>query len=145
MNCTQKVGRAFLNSRPFLNFCDFWQFSYIPWPGTLVVISFYYQYLFTGLHILRGKQRVFSQPYLDFFLRYTFLDHIFWGRLPSSKPHLTYFYVKYFSRDNLKEFLGLTKDGDLNEWIDQFGWSSDQGIVFIASQEEKVKVRFRFL
>jgi len=43
------------------------------------------------------------------------------------------------SRDNLKEFLGLTKDGDLNEWIDQFGWSSDQGIVFIANQEEKVK------
>ena len=44
-----------------------------------------------------------------------------------------------FSRDNLKEFLGLSKDGDLNEWIERFGWSSDQGVVFIASQEEKVK------
>jgi len=43
------------------------------------------------------------------------------------------------SRDNLKEFLGLSKDGDLNEWIERFGWSSEQGVVFIASQEEKVK------
>jgi len=43
------------------------------------------------------------------------------------------------SRDNLKEYLGLTKDGDLNEWMDRYGWTSDQGIVFIKNQEEIVK------
>merc|ERR1712080_106065 len=43
------------------------------------------------------------------------------------------------TRDNLKDFLGFSRDSDVNGWIERKGWGSDQGIVFVASQEEKVK------
>merc|ERR1711970_588698 len=43
------------------------------------------------------------------------------------------------SRDNVKEFLGMNKEAEINSWIERNGWTGDQGVVFIASQEEKVK------
>jgi len=43
------------------------------------------------------------------------------------------------SLENLKEFLGLTNTSDAIAWIERFGWSRDQGVVFVASQEDKVK------
>ena len=44
------------------------------------------------------------------------------------------------SLENLKEFLGLTNTQDTTEWIEKYGWTRDQGVVFVATQEEKVKV-----
>jgi len=43
------------------------------------------------------------------------------------------------SLENLKEFLGLANTQDVTEWIEKYGWTRDQGMVFVASQEEKVK------
>ena len=40
----------------------------------------------------------------------------------------------------MKDFLGITKTEDANEWIEKYQWRRDQGTVFIAQQEEKVKV-----
>ena len=45
------------------------------------------------------------------------------------------------SLENLKEFLGLANTQDVTEWIEKYGWTRDQGTVFVASQEEKVKVK----
>lgn len=45
------------------------------------------------------------------------------------------------SLENLKEFLGLANTQDVTEWIEKYGWTRDQGMVFVASQEEKVKVK----
>ena len=47
------------------------------------------------------------------------------------------------SLENLKEFLGLANTQDVTEWIEKYGWTRDQGMVFVASQEEKVKVNIR--
>ena len=47
------------------------------------------------------------------------------------------------SLENLKEFLGLANTQDVTEWIEKYGWTRDQGTVFVASQEEKVKVNIR--
>ena len=44
------------------------------------------------------------------------------------------------SLENLKEFVGVSSTQDAQAWIDRSGWSRDQGIVFVASQEDKVKV-----
>ena len=44
------------------------------------------------------------------------------------------------SLENLKEFLGCSSTQDAQSWIDRSGWTRDQGIVFVASQEDKVKV-----
>ena len=46
------------------------------------------------------------------------------------------------SLENLKEFLGLANTQDVTEWIEKYGWTRDQGTVFVASQEEKVKVNY---
>merc|ERR1711935_649395 len=43
------------------------------------------------------------------------------------------------SLENLKEFVGVSSTQDAQAWIDRSGWSRDQGIVFVASQEDKVK------
>jgi len=43
------------------------------------------------------------------------------------------------SLENLKEFLGCSTTQDAQSWIDRSGWTRDQGIVFVASQEDKVK------
>ena len=44
------------------------------------------------------------------------------------------------SLENLKEFVGVSSTQEAQAWIDRSGWSRDQGIVFVASQEDKVKV-----
>lgn len=48
--------------------------------------------------------------------------------------------MSFFSRDLVKEFLGIQKDYDLNQWIERFGWTSEQSVIFVTSQEDKVKV-----
>ena len=46
------------------------------------------------------------------------------------------------SLENSKEFLGYSSTQDAQSWIDRPGWTRDQGIVFVASQEDKVKVGY---
>ncbi|CBY09497.1 unnamed protein product [Oikopleura dioica] len=43
------------------------------------------------------------------------------------------------SRDLVKEFLGIQKEQDLNLWIERFGWKAEQNVIFVTSQEDKVK------